>query len=209
MANWPCTFGQLFSQECTKVPDTFGEPEAEATDECAAPKAADAAGRALPAVPQAPIPLENTSDRFFSGPVITSRIFCLDRSFGGPVTYPFDSDGDGVADICSLPRTRRAAVARQNAFERLAVEQEPYFNLLVAEECLRVPGSFGEPAAEASDVCAIGRPTPTETATGDPLPTPGSGGTTHRDGNHARNNDPNPAPHHTPHRPRSHRPRHL
>ena len=171
-------FGQLFSQECTKVPDTFGEPEAEATDECAAPKAADAAGRALPAVPQAPIPLENTSDRFFSGPVITSRIFCLDRSFGGPVTYPFDSDGDGVADICSLPRTRRAAVARQNAFERLAVEQEPYFNLLVAEECLRVPGSFGEPAAEASDVCAIGRPTPTETATGDPLPTPGPGGTT-------------------------------
>ncbi|MDE0614921.1 MAG: fibronectin type III domain-containing protein [bacterium] len=169
-------FGQLFAQECTKVADTFGEPEAEATDECAAPKAAHAAGRALPPVPQASIPLESTSDRFFSGPVITSRIFCLDRSFGGPVTYPFDSDGDGVADICSLPRTRRAAVARQNAFERLASEQAPYFNLLVAEECLRVPGSFGEPTAEARDVCALGQPT--ETETGDPLPTPGPDGTT-------------------------------
>ena len=166
-------FGQLFADECTKVLETFGEPDAEATDECAAPRAAAADGRALSAVPQAPIPLENDSDRFFSGPVITSRVFCLNRSFGGPVTYPFDSDGDGVADICSLPRTRRAAVARQNAFEQLAAEQGPYFNLLVAEECLRVPGSFGEPGAEAEDVCAVGQPTPTETATGVPLPTPG------------------------------------
>ena len=166
-------FGNLFADECTKVLETFGEPDAEATDECAAPRAAAADGRALSAVPQAPIPLENDSDRFFSGPVITSRVFCLNRSFGGPVTYPFDSDGDGVADICSLPRTRRAAVARQNAFERLAAEQGPYFNLLVAEECLRVPGSFGEPGAEAEDVCAVGQPTPTETATGVPLPTPG------------------------------------
>ena len=164
-------FGQLFADECTKAAETFGEPEKEVADECAAPRAAHAAGRALPAVRQAPIPLEDTSGRFFSGPVITSRTFCLNRSFGGPVTYPFDSDKDGVADICSLPRTRRAAVARQNAFERLAVEQGPRFNLLVAEECMRVPGSFGEPAAEAADVCAIG----TGTATGTPLPTPGTG----------------------------------
>lgn len=170
-------FNQLFAEECTKVAETFGEPVKEATDECAAPRAAHAAGRALPAVPQAPIPLENTSPHFFSGPVITSKVFCLDKSFGGPVTYPFDSDGDGVADRCALPRTRRAAVARQNAFERLASEQEPHFNLLVAEECLKVPGSFGEPDAEARDVCAIRQPTPTETETGDPLPTPGPGGT--------------------------------
>ena len=168
-------FGQLFAEECTKVAETFGEPTAEATDECAAPRAAHAAGRALPAVPQAPIPQASTSSRFFSGPLITSSVFCLDKSFGGPVTYPFDSDGDGVADTCALPRTRRAAVARQNAFERIAVEQEPYFLLLVAEECLRVPGSFGEPVAEASDVCATGSATPTET--GDPLPTPDPGGT--------------------------------
>ncbi len=170
-------FGQLFADECTKVAETFGEPAAEATDECAAPRAAHASGRALPAVPQAPIPPETTSPRFFSGPVITSSVFCLDRSFGGPVTYPFDVDGDGVADICALPRTRRAAVARQNAFERLASEQEPYFLLLVAEECLRVPGSFGEPLAEAADVCATGATTPTESETGDPLPTPNPGGT--------------------------------
>ena len=170
-------FGQLFADECTKVAETFGEPAAEATDECAAPRAAHASGRALPAVPQAPIPPETTSPRFFSGPVVTSSVFCLDRSFGGPVTYPFDVDGDGVADICALPRTRRAAVARQNAFERLAIEQEPYFLLLVAEECLRVPGSFGEPIAEASDVCATGATTPTDSETGDPLPTPNPGGT--------------------------------
>ena len=170
-------FGQLFADECTKVAETFGEPAAEATDECAAPRAAHASGRALPAVPQAPIPPETTSPRFFSGPVVTSSVFCLDRSFGGPVTYPFDVDGDGVADICALPRTRRAAVARQNAFERLASEQEPYFLLLVAEECLRVPGSFGEPLAEAADVCATGATTPTESETGDPLPTPNPGGT--------------------------------
>ncbi|MCY4036792.1 MAG: hypothetical protein OXF64_05005 [bacterium] len=173
-------FGQLFAEECTKVAETFGEPEAEAKDECVAPRAAHAAGQNLPAVPQAPIPLEADSGRFFSGPVITGRAFCLNRSFGGPVTYPLDRDGDGVADICSLPRTRRAAVARQNAFERLASEQEPYFNLLVAEECLRVPGSFGEPDAEAKDVCALGQPTPTATPapTGTPGPTSGPGGTT-------------------------------
>ena len=170
-------FGQLFADECTKVAETFGEPAAEATDECAAPRAAHATGRALPAVPQAPIPAASTSPRFFSGPVVTSSVFCLDRSFGGPVTYPFDVDGDGVADICALPRTRRAAVARQNAFERLATEQEPYFLLLVAEECLRVPGSFGEPNAEAADVCATGRTTPTDSETGEPLPTPDPGGT--------------------------------
>ncbi|MDE0237255.1 MAG: hypothetical protein OXN95_08535, partial [bacterium] len=169
-------FGQLFADECTKVAETFGEPAAEATDECAAPRAAHASGRALPAVPQAPIPPETTSPRFFSGPVVTSSVFCLDRSFGGPVTYPFDDDRDGVADTCALPRTRRAAVARQNAFERLAMEQEPYFLLLVSEECLRVPATFGEPRAEAVDFCATGQTTsPDGTPSGTPLPTRGDG----------------------------------
>ncbi|MCY3578311.1 MAG: hypothetical protein OXH53_13465 [bacterium] len=46
--------------------------------------------------------------------------FCANQSLGGPQTYPHDSNGDGVADVCSLPGTRREAVARQNAFETLA-----------------------------------------------------------------------------------------
>ena len=163
-------FSILFSEECLKVAETFGEPAKEATDECAAPRAAVAAGRTPPAVPASPFPLDNTSVTFFSGPVVTSRTFCLNRSFGGPVTYPYDSNGDGVADICSLPRTRRAAVARQNAFERLAATQTDLFLQLFAEECRRVPATFGEPIKEARDECATG-PAPT----GTPLPTPGSG----------------------------------
>ena len=168
--NLTLAFSILFSEECIKVAETFGEPVKEATDECAAPRAAQAAGRTPPAVPASPFPLDNTSATFFSGPVVTSRTFCLNRSFGGPVTYPYDSDGDGVADICSLPRTRRAAVARQNAFERLATTQVDLFFQLFAEECRRVPASFGDPIKEASDECATGG-----SPSGTPLPTPGSG----------------------------------
>ena len=53
---------------------------------------------------------------FFSG-VIDGPDFCTNLSLGGPRTYAFDSDRDGVADVCSLPYTRREAVARQNALE--------------------------------------------------------------------------------------------
>ncbi len=56
---------------------------------------------------------------FFSG-VIDGPDYCANRSLGGSVTYPVDSDSDGVADICALNTTRRAAIARQNALERLA-----------------------------------------------------------------------------------------
>ena len=57
--------------------------------------------------------------RLFSG-TIDGPDFCANRSLGGPRTYAFDSDGDGVADVCSLRTTRRATVARQNALETLA-----------------------------------------------------------------------------------------
>ncbi len=167
----PLALSLLFAEECLKVTETYGEPKDEATDDCAAPRAAQAAGRTIPAVPASPFPVGNNPPGFFSGPVVNSSAFCLNLSFGGPVTYPFDSDGDGVADTCSLPRTRRAAIARQNAFERLAAAQEPLFQQLFAEECRRVPASFGEPADEATDECATGIVGPT----GTPLPTPGSG----------------------------------
>ena len=80
------------------------------------------------------------ADLFYSGPVIDGPEFCLNRSLGGPVTYPFDSDGDGVADICSLPGTRRAAVACQNALGRLGALSAVRLQALFVEECAGVPG---------------------------------------------------------------------
>ena len=58
-------------------------------------------------------------NRYFSG-AVDGPDFCANLSLGGPTTHPFDSDDDGIADVCSLPDTRRAAVARQNALETLA-----------------------------------------------------------------------------------------
>ena len=89
--------------------------------------------------------------------MITGPEFCLNRSFGGPATYPHDSDGDGVADVCSLPRTRRAAAARQNALERLGDNQPERLQMLFPEECSKVPATFGETKAETTDECATGR----------------------------------------------------
>ena len=56
------------------------------------------------------------TNRFFSGDV-TGPNFCSNASLGGPKTYAFDSDGDGVADVCSLRTTRRATVASQKCSE--------------------------------------------------------------------------------------------
>ncbi len=59
------------------------------------------------------------SDKYFSS-YIDNPGYCEDKSLGGPQTYPHDSNGDGVADVCSLASTRREAVARQNALQQLA-----------------------------------------------------------------------------------------
>ena len=160
-------FGHLYAQECLTVSETFGEPAAERSDECAAPRLADARGAVIPPVPATPLPEAILDSRFYSGPVVTGPSFCINHSFGGPRTYPIDNTGDGIADLCSLPGTRRAAVARQNALERMAVDLKPRFDVVFAEECLRVPETLGEPAAEAEDECAVYR------AGGTPLPTPG------------------------------------
>ena len=58
------------------------------------------------------------SNQFYSGN-ITGPGFCTGLSLGGPQTFAFDSDGDGVADTCSLSSTRREAVATQRALETL------------------------------------------------------------------------------------------
>jgi len=55
---------------------------------------------------------------FFSS-YIDGPNYCRNLSFGGPTTEPHDSNGDGVADVCSLTTTRRETVARQNALEAL------------------------------------------------------------------------------------------
>ncbi len=161
-------FGQLYAYECTGVLETYGEPANENTDECAAPRLADAAGQPTPPVPASRVsPVLTTwwPSGFFSGPVITSSTFCLNRSLGGPVTYPLDLNGDNVADICSLPTTRRATIARQNALEQLAAERSSFFDALFSSECARLINvSFGE-SQEAFDECAD-----RETGTGRPLP---------------------------------------
>ena len=93
------------------------------------------------------------SDRFFSRPVIDGPVFCVNRSLGGPLTYAFDGDGDGVADTCSLLTTRREAVARQLAMEKLAARHPGSYESLFAEACRMGPQSMGEPEAEAADDC--------------------------------------------------------
>lgn len=82
---------------------------------------------------------------YFSG-VIDGPDYCANRSLGGPVTYPVDSDKDGVADICALDTTRRAAIARQNALERLAAINPDDF-----EAALHGPPDDPDTDADESD----------------------------------------------------------
>lgn len=179
----PARFGQLFAYECANVAATYGEPVKEAQDECAEPRRADAAGQRIPPVPLSrvsPVLVTTWPSGFFSGPVVTGPNFCLNRSLGGPVTYPLDVNGDNVADICSLPTTRRATIARQNALEQLSRERDNLFDSLFASECARLLSTtFGEPQ-EATDECAdpsgTGRPLPGDEDEDD-TGTGGAGGT--------------------------------
>lgn len=119
-------FGQIYGFECTEVNESYGEPDKEPNDECAGPRAAEARGEGILAVdadrlfPQ--VATSQRPARFYSGTVVTSATFCANRSLGGPITYGHDTNGDGVADICSLPTTRRATIARQRALERFQQE---------------------------------------------------------------------------------------
>lgn len=112
----------------------------------------------------------NKADEFFSG-VITGPTFCANNSLGGPTTYAFDSDDDGVADICSLPFTRREAVARQNALNAAFAQHAQYAQALRAACAALGSTDFGDSAASlATDPCTR----PPTGPTGDPLPTPAS-----------------------------------
>ena len=81
-------------------------------------------------VSEPPPPVDPTlANQFFSG-VIDGPDFCTNLSLGGPRTYAFDSDGDGVADVCSLPTTRREAIARQKALEAFSSPQAVFDSAL-------------------------------------------------------------------------------
>ena len=96
----------------------------------------------------------NVVAKYFSG-IVDGPDFCTNRSLGGARTYAFDSDKDGVADICSLPYTRREAVARQNALSQLAALDEARFTAQVLAACDRLTSEYGDSAASlASDACA-------------------------------------------------------
>lgn len=99
--------------------------------------------------------------RYFSG-VVTSPNFCTNHSLGGPVTYPLDTDRDGIADICSLPSTRREAVARQSALTTLANLDPTKFAREVRTACREIAGDdFGDAqAALDADACATGQVSP-------------------------------------------------
>ncbi|MDE0116084.1 MAG: hypothetical protein OXT07_05650, partial [bacterium] len=120
---------------------------------CAATEGtAPCGGETLSAAP----PLPPAGSRFYSGEVITGPGFCANRSLGGPTTYPDDADGDGIADVCSLPHTRREAIARQQAGDTLAKTFPAQFQTWVRNSCRALAtDDYGDnPADLAKDVCA-------------------------------------------------------
>ncbi len=160
-------FNARFAEECRSVAATFGEPEKEAVDECQQYRDFSANSPGGSAAPnggtgtQSPGTSAGQDDyavddrQYYSG-IIDGPDFCVNFSLGGPATYAFDRDGDGVADICALPRTRRAAAARQRALEHLAhasPELETLYQALFIVNCHMGPVTLGESAKEANDAC--------------------------------------------------------
>ena len=120
---------------------------------CAITEGDAACGGDMTAAPPA-VPI-NDGGPFYSG-IITGPSFCANRSLGGPTTYPHDSDGDGVADVCALPYTRREAIARQLAGDILAATYAADFARELASACRGLTGAnYGDdPAHLANDACA-------------------------------------------------------
>ena len=112
----------------------------------------DCGGDMLVDPPAVPI---NNGGPFYSG-IITGPSFCANRSLGGSTTYPHDSDGDGVSDVCALPYTRREAIARQIAGDTLAAMSPSDFRRELASACRGLTGAdYGDdPAHLADDACA-------------------------------------------------------
>ena len=158
-------FNAHLAEECLSVPETLGEPDKEPADLCQqyrersanAPANTGSLPQATPTTPappngNGPTPDDTGDGLFFSG-IINGPDFCFNHSLGGPTTYAYDSNGDGIADICSLPRTRREAAARQQALERLALEYPREFAILFQLACIKGPKTLGESDKEAVDEC--------------------------------------------------------
>ncbi|WP_419919142.1 fibronectin type III domain-containing protein [Candidatus Poriferisocius sp.] len=132
----------------------FGDdtPQALAADACAT-------GVIAP-LPRPPA----NSQRFFSGPVVNGPEFCANFSLrqGGPQMFPLDSNRDGVADICSLPYTRREAVARQLAMENLARKYAEDLKSNLVSACADLEGRrfADKPRDLNNDVCSAPPPPP-------------------------------------------------
>ena len=150
---------------CAAAPaDLPGDTEAALDADACGPEGA--AQRRPSAAPGPVDPAE--AGLFFSG-TINGPDYCADYGLGGPRLHPHDSDGDGTADVCALPFTRREAVARQNALEA-AFGGHPQLPAALAAAC-RALGTldFGDhPGDLADDHCNPGRNQPR----GQPLPTP-------------------------------------
>ena len=150
VSEYPQQFAVYLVAACQQISgEDWGDDEASlALDACGS--GAAAAGTVNLSEPDDP-------DLFYSGP-ITGPDYCANASLGGQRTYAFDSDGDGVADVCSLPYTRREAVARQIAVDEFV---EIYFyglryRALLAQTCDDVGNNdYGDdPDDLANDICA-------------------------------------------------------
>lgn len=151
---------------CSSAPTDLGDSEGRLVEDACGLYAHDP-DEAYDVLPL-PDPVDPASAlKFYSG-VISGSTFCANHSLGGPTTYPFDSDGDAIADVCALPYTRREAVARHNAL-RDAFADHPQFPAALALSCASLGTlHFGDsPEVLASDAC---NPPPTEL--GEPLPVP-------------------------------------
>ncbi|WP_419920026.1 fibronectin type III domain-containing protein [Candidatus Poriferisocius sp.] len=128
----------LVNTICTTIPSD--EDEACGGDELAAPGFAPA----------------DDGGPYYSG-TISGPTYCTNSSLGGPGLVPLDSDGDGVADVCSLPYTRREAIARQIAGDILSALHLTEFNTTLAEECRRLQNTnHGDNSQDiGNDICAL------------------------------------------------------
>ena len=151
------------ASQCALAPKTLGDS--------AAALAADSCGNGKNEVSKPPPPTDPAkADVFFSGG-IDGPSYCADASLGGPPTYANDTDGDDIADICSLSFTRREAIARQNALNKAFSGHAQYKSALAAACTALGTSDFGDkPADLAKDDCDR----PPAVATGTPLPKPPS-----------------------------------
>ena len=159
----PVLAAPAIPSQCAQAPRNLGDSAGDlVNDSCGR---VGSFNRVVSAPPRPVDPAK--ADEFFSG-VITGPNFCANNSLGGATTYAFDSDGDGVADICSLPFTRREAVARQNALNAAFSTHDQYDEALAAACAALGSTDFGDSAgALATDHCSR-PPAPT---TGTALPT--------------------------------------